>query len=319
KFWQKKLDKAMKGIFSNYTEPYQFPAIDIELSSEDIFRKNLFRIANFSEEDDRIASFLVNFGPSFLPALAGAKFEWDKNTSWAHPIEFTNITELKIENFNPETKLWQFYEEKFLTIQERNTDWMMSICDMVGPFDILAGIIGTERLCIEMFENPDEVKRLASEAVKFWLQVYEKQYSILQEKHGTTDVFGLYMPGKGARWSEDFIALISPEMYEEFVFECDIELAKSLDTSYIHVHSAALSSIDIISKNPYLSGIEISNDPNGPELEELIKVGKKVVDSGKSLMMSNWQKDLSIKEIESIFNSIPNHSLIVTYEIPKKN
>lgn len=318
KFWKGELEHPMRGIFANFASEYNFPSIDLTLSSEEISLKNKLQIQNTKEEDDRMEFSFVNFGPAFLAALAGANFESDRNTSWAEPANFADLSELTISDFNSSHPLWVSYREKFLKVQEINSEWMMSLCDMTGPFDILAGVIGSERLCLEMIENSEQVKRLSDEATRFWFQVYDEHYSLLKEKRGTVDVFGLYMPGRGARWSEDFIALISPDMYEEFVLPCDIQIASRLDTSYIHLHSAALSSVDRILKNTNLKGVEISNDPNGPNLDTLIEAGKRVVEAGKSLMMSNWQRDLSSQDIEKILNSIPTHSLIVTYEYISK-
>jgi hypothetical protein len=310
----------LEGVFANFADPLNPPSIDLELGAREIFEKNLRRVEGTAEADpDRMPFFAVNYGPAFLPALAGAEFEWDRDTSWSRPSAPDPLSDLRIRDFDPSCDLWRSYERKFTEVQDLADGWMMSTCDMVGPFDILAGVVGSERLCIEMAEDSGDLKRLASEATRFWMQVYEAQLSVLKERHGTADVFGLYMPGRGARWSEDFIALISPRMYEEFVLPCDIRIADSLDTSYIHVHSAAIGSVEAVLRNKTLDGVEISNDPNGPPLADLISAGKAVCETGKSLMMSNWQVDLADDELAMILASLPHRGLIVTHEATKNS
>ncbi len=317
KFWSFGLENALQAQFASAPgtgEPPP-PSMDMTLSPDQILQKNLCGIeASRRVHDDRIPSCWVNYGPAFLPALAGAIFDYDRDTSWAHPNAPEDIRDLHIIQFSREIPLWKDYERKFIAVQKLNRDWMTGICDMVGPFDILAGLIGAERLCYEMIDSPVEIARLAGEAVKFWLDVYDTQFSLLEDKSGTTDCFGLFCPGRGARWSEDFMSLVSAELYRGFIFDCDCRIASNLDCSYLHVHSVAIDKIPSILKNERLSGIEISNDPNGPSLERIIEAGIHACSSRKALMLSNWSKKIPVGDFNNILAEIPNDGLIVTHE-----
>ncbi len=65
---------------------------------------------------------------------------------------------------------------------------------------------------------------------------------------------------------------------------------------------------------PELSGVEISNDPNGPSLEEILNWAQEAYGQGKSVMLSNWKKRLERKDVKLILSRIDPSRTIVTLE-----
>ncbi len=320
RFWAGTLDRHLFGFFIPNPAARPFPGMDQDLAEAELIAKNRQAAAWFNATpDERMPTAWVNYGPVFLAALAGGEIAWDNSTSWArHADEALPLADLHLPPFAPDgNPWWQRYLRHFRALRAAGVpDAMLGLSDMIGPFDLLAALIGTERLCLEMMGDPDEVVRLGQEATRFWLAVHAAHFALLPDPAGTSDCFGLFCPGRGSRWSEDFIALIGPELYQEFVMPCDLVLAESLDTSYMHVHSAALPCLEHILALPALSGVEISNDPNGPPLGALVEWAQEARRRGKAVMLSNWQRQLSVADHDLLANGTSPGGTVITLEAP---
>lgn len=313
-FWKGELKNPMLGVFVPNKDE-SFPSIDIDIPNEQFFRKVRSHIDFFrSTPDQRCPCAWVNFGPVFLGALAGAEMSWDNDTSWAEN-KCSDMNKISKPVFRPNSHWWKKYSAKFAALKKNlpeNT--FLGITDFIGPFDIMAALAGNETLCMEIMMNPEKVLELSKTSTEFFIDTYTEHWNMLDEHDGVTDVFGLYCPGKGLRWSEDFIALIGPDLYREFVLPEDKKIAQSFDTCYMHVHSSAIKCLEHILSIDELSGIEISNDPNGPALEEILEWAQEAYAKNKSVMLSNWQKKLSEKDVNLILSKIDHSRSIVTLE-----
>lgn len=312
-FWSGTLKKPLLGLFQPFDS--DLPGMDIILSPEDVVTKNRRAVEFFqTTPDQRIPLVTINFGPVFPIAVTGGEIKWDNHTSWAEP-QVTSIDDVMLQPINTNHPIWLKYMELNQALVE--TDFfeaMISPAGLIGPFDILAALTGTELLCIECLVHPEKVANLAKAATAFWIDFYDLNLSIVPQSDGIATRFGLFCPGKGALWSEDFIALCGPDVYKDLVLPCDIQITEHLDTSYIHVHSGGIKCLEHILGIPKLSGVEISNDPNGPPLEEIIDWAQEAYRHGKSVMLSNWERHSSKKDVEFILSKIDLSRTIVTLD-----
>ena len=312
-FWNGKLEKPLLGVFLPWDTGY--PNIDIDLSCGDVVNKNRRAVDFFKNTpDQRIPRVNVNFGPVFPATIAGAKMEWDKDTSWAES-DASSMDDVITPSLNPEHPLWLKYKEFFQALVAANfAETMLSPEGLLGPFDILAALTGSEILCMECLMNPEKVANLAKAATDFWIEFYDLNFGLLPEADGVATLFGMYCPGKGLLWSEDFIALCGPDIYRDLVLPCDLRVVEHTDTQYIHVHSGGIKCLEHILKIPGLAGVEISNDPNGPSLEEILEWAQEAYSNGKSVMLSNWERNSTKKEVELILSRIDPSKTIVTLD-----
>lgn len=312
-FWEGKLEKPLLGVFLPCDTGYS--GIDIDLSCDDVVEKNKRSVEFFkTSPDQRIPRCNVNFGPVFPVAVSGGKMEWDKHTSWAES-DAASIDAVKPLVFNPDHPLWINYVEKFNALGAADfAETLLAPEGLLGPFDLIAALTGSELLCIECLMNPEKVAELAGAATDFWLEFYDINLDLLPESDGIATLFGMYCPGRGALWTEDFIALCGPEIYRDLVLPCDTRIAEALDTCYMHVHSGGIKCLEHILKIPTLSGVEISNDPNGPCLEVILEWASEAYRNGKSVMLSNWERHSIRKDVELILSRIDPSRTIVTLD-----
>lgn len=162
--------------------------------------------------------------------------------------------------------------------------------------------------------NPEKVAELASAATDFWMEFYDLNIAMLPDHDGVATLFGMYCPGRGVLWSEDFIALCGPDIYKDLVLPCDSRIVEHTDTSYIHIHSGGIKCLEYILKIPGLSGLEISYDPNGPSLEEILEWAQEAYRNNKSVMISTWERHIDKKDVELILSKIDVSRTIVSVD-----
>ncbi len=182
--------------------------------------------------------------------------------------------------------------------------------------DVLSAMLGPETLAMELYADPDAVRARAMEAARLFMEVYEAQLAMIRDaglSEGVADWMSTWMPGRGICYSEDFAALVGEGHFRQFFHEPNRYLIERLDTPYLHLHSGALSCLPAV-LDLGLAALELSNDPSGPPLEELIAAAQRVQATGTPLQISNWQKPLTDAQIDRLLGELDPRGLKVTLQ-----
>ncbi len=319
KWWKRENEEILVSNYFPLNTPYGGLDIDVPPSQMAMRKKaNAMAVAEADVPSDTLNVQGVGFGPALLPALAGAGFEYDANTSWSvHAYDSANLA--KVNAFDSEHPLWQKYIRRLEPLLE-NWSWdtfLPSLADYLGPMDIVAGLIGSEKLAIELYDNPGDVRRLAmdaarllSEAINYEIELHRKAGLI----DGVTDVFSVWLPGRGVRLSEDFSTLVGPDQYNEFFHEPDSYVCSSFDSVFMHVHSGAAQCIPGFIGVERMGAIEFGNDPNGPGVDDRIETARLVQGKGLPLQMTSWNIRLMEEEILKMVKSLDHRGLLVRFQ-----
>ena len=294
--------------------PSPYPNCDNNLSVEDVLAKSRLR-ASRQIDDDFFPVARVYFGTAMLVALAGGDFSCDGATTWAHPTADSAVG-LEVPALDEDLPIWRDYEKKFRALRDAEIPGvMLGLPDMIGPLDMAAGLLGSEQLAVDMMLEPEAVASVLTKCADLWKQVFDFHVRELGPVcGGMVTMFDSFMPGRSALWSEDFSALIGPETYESFGLALDAGLAGHLDSSLIHIHSAAGRCLPAIKNIEKLSAVEISNDPNGPPLSHILEWAAEIQAAGKSVMLSNWEHPLTDREVADILEKLDHRRLLVTLQ-----
>ncbi len=318
-FWQGGAPRPLLGFFFTEQGPPgempPCPAIDIDTPVEDVVEKYRAAAARAARAPgDRVPEISLNYGTSFLPALAGAEYREDGHTSWCIPTGKT-AEELRVEEFDPDRPLWRGYARKLRALVEADIPGaVVSTGALTGPMEALLGLLGGEQLSLDMFDSPDAVKERAGELTRLFLRVFEAQWELLGQPAGNAG-FRVYVPGRSCLFSEDGLALVGPDQFDQFFREPIERLCRPLDVPFIHTHSAALPCYEKLGEVEELAGIEISNDPGGPPLEALIEAGTRFQAEGKSVMFSNWMRPLTEDQVEMLLDAADERRSLVTLTV----
>ncbi len=308
------LPRPLLRLFPPSGEPSRFPNCDNGLSVEDVVAK-CRQLAAPAVDDDFFPVARVYFGTAMIPALAGGDFSCDGETTWAHPIA-GSAADLRIPPLDEDLPIWRDYLKKLRALRDAAVPGvMLGLPDLIGPLDIASALLGPEQLAVDMMLEPEAVAAVLAQCAELWKQVFDVQVRELGlVEGGMVTVFCNFMPGRSALWSEDFSALIGPETYRKFGLALDGVLAGHLDSSIIHVHSAAGRCLPDIKNINGLSVVEISNDPSGPPLTSILGWAEEIQAAGKSVMLSNWEHPLSDDEVDEILNRLDHRRLLVTLQ-----
>ncbi|MDC7233654.1 MAG: hypothetical protein PQJ58_10505 [Spirochaetales bacterium] len=160
--------------------------------------------------------------------------------------------------------------------------------------DVLAELRGTQDLLMDLILNPDWVKEKQSEINQCFFDCYEDYYNELKGEDGSSmnGWFMIWGPGKTSLAQCDFIAMISPEMFEEFEVPWLREHCDHLDNTLFHLDGPdALNKLDCLLEIESLDAIQWTPGPQRPQGGDpcWYDMYKKIKAAGKSVQ-APWLK-----------------------------
>jgi len=174
--------------------------------------------------------------------------------------------------------------------------------------DLLALIYGDTELIFAMIEKPDDVIATAGKLTDLWIKFGKLKMGIIPEYHGGMGSFyyNAWVP-KGTIWhQEDAAALLSPELYEQFIKPFDNEIIAAFDHCIMHQYS-----VGYIPYKQYVhmgfDALEIHIDAGGPSAEQLFNIHEEIL-SNKPMII--WG-EIPGTDLDWIFSKLPAEGLAV--------
>jgi hypothetical protein len=179
---------------------------------------------------------------------------------------------------------------------------------MRGVADLLSALYGGDGFVFAMIEKPEEIRQVSERLTDFFIQYGKMQLSLIPDFHGGIGSFYYHMwAPKGTVWhQEDAVALLSPDLYEEFIEPCDRKIVKSFPHVVMHQHSTGF-----VPTEKYIdmgmSVLELHIDTGGLSAAELHGRHLAILER-KPLLI--WG-DIPEKDLDWIFNKLPPKGLAV--------
>jgi len=163
---------------------------------------------------------------------------------------------------------------------------------MRGPMDMLAAMIGTQRLCLAMVDEPTEIERLLDFCTTLWIQAAQAQLACIPPiAGGYINRYKVWAPGTSVVTQADISNLISPRQYKKFLLPCDARIGATFDYLTLHSHSAGQTQLDLMLGLDALDCIEIAVDHLGPTFFELIPLFKKILEHKPLVLMNTYEEE----------------------------
>ena len=169
-------------------------------------------------------------GTSLGYAAYGGEPVFDENTIWVRPGIHDWETPYR---FDPDNRWCQRFIELVWAMTEdgnAHCKYLVDTGGIHGPLDGLLFLRGSQNLCMDLVEHPDEVKAALKELKQAWKWMFEARHARVPENHGWSTM-GMWAPGRFGPSVCDFGALIGPKHYREFALPDLEEIANSLDYS----------------------------------------------------------------------------------------
>lgn len=179
---------------------------------------------------------------------------------------------------------------------------------MRGVADLLAAHYGGDAFVFAMLDRPEEVALLAGKLTEFFIQCGKLQLEHIPLFHGGVGSFYYHMwAPPGTVWhQEDAAALLSPDLYAQFIEPCDRRIVAAFPHVVMHQHSTGF-----VPTGKYLdmgmSVLELHIDSGGPSAERLYERHLAIL---KERPLVIWG-DIPPAGLDWLFRNLPPEGLAI--------
>ncbi len=256
---------------------------------------------------DQIWTAIPFFGLSWLETIAGCPVRTDEDALWNEPIvaDICEVGALRLSPDNP--WLQKLLEFTTMLVAQSRGRYPVGIPFMSGPMDILLAMRGGSALLLDFYDHPDEVHAVLGRLADLWLDVASAQFSIIPEFHGGygAGFREVWAPGLCPETQEDAMALLSPELFGEFLLPGLSRIISGFDFAPLHLHSGYLQHVDTVLAMDGLPAVEITVDVGGPPVAELLDVIAKAQRAKPTIVHGM----LSMAEMRMLVDALPAEGL----------
>lgn len=234
------------------------------------------------------------FGPGVVAAFCGAELDNSTGRVWFHYDCPESLRDLHIE-FDPNNKWFNRIIDLYAA---GNKKWkggvLMAISDMGGALDILASFRGTNNLLMDLYDEPEEVKRLTEEVHQAWFAAYHKiEEALFPVNPGYSDWNGLLSKAPSYVLQCDFSYMISPDMFAEFVLpELKQNVDKLCNTIFHMDGKGEIPHLDYLLSIEKLKAIQWQPGDGAPPPREWLNLFETIRQSGKNVHVVGAYEDL---------------------------
>ncbi|MCL2420540.1 MAG: hypothetical protein FWD03_01670 [Defluviitaleaceae bacterium] len=236
------------------------------------YRLNRFNETDFTYYGDGYPWTFTNFGPGSLSACIGGDFIPAEHTIWfdQNPIikDWDNLPDIRMFE---SSRMWQLMADYTRMLCENsNGRYHVSIADIGGTLDIISSLRGAQELLYDLYDYPEQVNKLIDQVNGMWEWAYNALTSMMTKyQQGTTTWFPIWSRGRNYTLQCDFCAMISPEMYRDFVHPHLKRQTEFLDNSTYHLDGAGqIPHLELMLTLPKLNAIQWVPGDGSPNVDD---------------------------------------------------
>ena len=237
---------------------------------------------------DTYPFWFLNFGPGILAGPLGARVTPTEETVWFDPPEGASLEKLRIK-MDRNNYWWR----RILDVTKAAVDMIgdhvqISHTDLGGNLDILASLVGSEALCMELIDRPDQVVAAVAEITKAWIAAYDELAAIVTKRcPGTNSWHSVWAPGTTYILQCDFSYMISPDMFKRFVMPDLTACCDRLEYGFYHLDGVGeIPHLDHLLSINRLRGIQWIYGDGKPAAEHWPDLYRRILAAGKRVQVN---------------------------------
>ncbi|OHB54090.1 MAG: hypothetical protein A2Y12_12580 [Planctomycetes bacterium GWF2_42_9] len=223
-------------------------------------------------------------GPNCVAAYLGSETKEGEDTVWFEPC--IKAPETARFSFDPANRSWVFQLElikEYLKFSKGK--FLINFPDLIEGLDTLSAMRGTEPLLMDLIERPDWVHQCLENITEVYFKYYETIYSLIKDQIGGSQFF-VWARGRTSKLQCDFSAMISADMFNEFMVPVLSEMTSRIPYTWYHLDGpAALRHHELILRLSNLLMLDWvpgdNSDP--PEHPRWWPIYHKTLDAGKRI------------------------------------
>jgi hypothetical protein len=161
-----------------------------------------------------------------------------------------------------------------------------------GPGDCASAMLGGMPFVMGFHDEPERSAALLARCARARLAVIRRLHEVIPPWHGTHAAGGypskMWCRRTVAYNQEDCAALLSPDLFRQFLLPVHQDQCRAAEVNFVHLHSSCLYPVDILLENRCYDVLEINIDhPGGasPALPELMPTLKKIQAARRPLLL----------------------------------
>lgn len=229
-------------------------------------------------------------GPGSLNLFLGSQPTFMEDTIWYAPVFDDPATaDIQLDKDNEYWKWTVDATKKYLAASEGR--FITGIPDMIEGIDVLSELLGTQELLTYLVDCPDEIHRLLNVLDPIYWEAFDPLYEMVKDnRDGNAFIaFQLWGPGKTLKSQCDFAAMISPDMFAEFVCPYLEKQCAAADFSVFHLDGPdCIRHLDHLLSVPSLTAVQWTPgypNPGSADKSWWEPIWKKVYEAGKSALV----------------------------------
>jgi len=198
----------------------------------------------------------------------GGRIMWaDDNTPpWGEPVitaldgSISNIiTPTLQDGCIPEVFEWIRY---FLANNKNN--YVLRAVNLQSPIANVAELVGDESFLMSLYDIPEQIKHLLRITAQLMIEIINKEI----EQIGAGNFTNIYSypdwipPGYGVGIADDYLAVISSEMYREFAIDCNNMLSRAFNGIFLHSCGNVEDKLDVLHEHYNFRGLNFEAGDN---------------------------------------------------------
>ena len=226
-----------------------------------------------------------NFGPGVIAAFAGAQLVNGNDTVWFHPAEAIDMSCHRFVYEQENAWLKRCRDLVRAAMERWEGRVQCAFTDLGGNLDILSTFRPAEQLIYDLYDCPDQVKRLTWSAHDLWWRCFEEFESLMHRSNpGYSSWAAIFSEAPHYMLQCDFCYMIGPDMFAEFV-QPELEAtAKRLAHAFYHLDGQGqLVHLDSLLAMESIQGIQWVPGAGAPDVAHWPEVYEKITAAGKKI------------------------------------
>jgi len=292
------INVELTGVDAGRPEPdvpfYGFTAFyGFDVDAERIVDRWDYDLSRKRFPGDAFPCIWANFGPGVLAAFLGAEIETsiEGGTVWFRPVEEREPAALDFE-YDAHNKWFRRIRDIYGAAVDR---WegrvQLAMTDLGGNLDVLSTFRPGEKLLLDLYDHPEEIKRLTWQVHELWFRFFDEFNAVLRPANpGYTAWTPIFSEEPYYMLQCDFCYMIGPDMFDEFVKPELAATCKRLVNPFYHLDGPGqLPHLDSLLAIDELKGVQWVPGAGAPDVSHWPEVYRKIRDAGKLIQVFTSQ------------------------------